>query len=182
MIIAIGSTNPIKVQAVEETLNDYPIFTGAQFFPFSVPSNVSEQPLTLEEIITGAKNRARKAFELCKSCDYAFGLESGLFEAKGTMTGYLEACICCIYDGNKDHCGLSCGFELPPFILKHVLEHDMDLNQACNEAGVTKNAKLGSSEGLVGILTNGRVVRKAYTKQCIVTAMVQIEHHEWYKR
>ena len=181
MKIAIGSTNIVKVQAVEETLQDYPLFAEANYFPFSVSSDVSEQPLTLEEIVTGAKNRARKAFALCSSCDYAFGLESGLFQATGTMTGYFEACVCCIYDGKNDHCGLSCGFELPPFILKHVLENNMDLNQACNEAGITTNSKLGSAEGIVGILTKGRVVRKKYTQQCIITALVQIEHKEWYQ-
>ena len=180
MIFAIGTVNPIKVQAVEEVIKDYARFERVSIQSYSVSSEISEQPLSLEEIISGAKNRAKNAYQLCEGCDYSFGIESGLFEAVGTQTGYLEACICCIYDGENHHTGLSCGFEVPPQILGCVLDKNMDLSQACYHSGVTANAKLGSAEGLIGILTKGRVNRKEYTKQCIKMAMVQIEHADWY--
>jgi inosine/xanthosine triphosphatase len=179
--IAIGTTNVIKIEAVKETLKNYPLFDGAVFESYSISSEVSDQPLSLEEIIRGAKNRARNAFDNCKGCHYAFGIESGLFEALGTQTGYLEACICCIYDGISDHIGLSCGFEIPPTILHYVLNQQMDLSQACFHSGITSNAKLGSAEGLVGILTKGRINRKEYTKQCITTALIQLENHLLYR-
>jgi len=180
MIIAIGSTNKIKVEALQETILDYPKLAHATVHPCSVPSEISEQPLSLEEIILGAKNRAKNAFESLEDSKYGFGIESGLFEAKGTQTGYLEACICCIYDGVNHHIGLSCGFEIPPHILDFVINKNRDLSQACYDAGVTSNSKLGSAEGLIGILTNGRVNRKEYTKQCITTAVVQLENFSWY--
>lgn len=182
MIIAIGTTNVIKVQAVEEVLVDYPTLAHAKLISVSVPSGISEQPLSLEEIIKGAKNRAKNAYDACSTCDYSFGIESGLFEAVGAQTGYLEACICCIYDGADTYLGLSCGFEVPPQILQLVLEKDRDLSQACHESGITKNPKLGSAEGLIGILSKGRVTRKEYTKQCIVTALIQLENEALYKQ
>ena len=107
MILTIGSTNPIKVQAVKEVVRDYSIFNGAEILSFSTPSGVSEQPLSIEEMIMGAKNRAKSAFLSCEKSSYAFGLESGLFKALGTQTGFLEACICSIYDGNNYYIGLS---------------------------------------------------------------------------
>lgn len=176
MIIAVGSTNAAKVKAVEEIIQDYPMLARATVQSFSVASEIPEQPMSLEEIIKGAKNRARNAFEACESCRYSFGIESGLFEAPGTQTGYLEACICCIYDGVKDHIGLSCGFEIPPKILDLVLNEKKDLTQACNAVGVSTNTKLGAAEGLIGILTKGRIDRKEYTKQCLVTALIQLEN------
>ena len=181
MIIAIGSTNVIKVQAVEEVVKDYPQFSGAEVRSFSVSSEISEQPLSLEEIIAGAKNRAKNAYAACDSCDYSFGIESGIFEAKGVKTGFLEACICCIHDGANDHIGLSCGFEIPPHILKLVLDQNKDLSQACYEAGVTSNSRLGAAEGLIGVLTKGRINRKEYTKQCIITALIQLENTSLYQ-
>ena len=45
---------------------------------------------------------------------------------------------------------------------------------------ITKKRKIGSGEGLIGILTKGRVSRKDYTKQAIRMAMVQIENPELY--
>jgi non-canonical (house-cleaning) NTP pyrophosphatase len=73
MIIAIGTTNPIKIQAVEEVLRNYLQFQQANIQSFSAPSEISEQPLSLEETILGAKNRARNAFNACSSCSYSFG-------------------------------------------------------------------------------------------------------------
>lgn len=182
MNIAIGTTNIIKIQAVKEVMQDYPMFAAATFFSFSVPSEISDQPLSLEEIILGAKNRAKNAFRACDSCNYSFGIESGLFEANGSTTGFFEACICCIYDGLNNHIGLSCGFEIPSQILSLVIDKKMELSQACHQSGITTNPKLGSAEGLVGILSKGRITRKEYTKQCVVTALMQIENAHLYDK
>jgi len=182
MIIAVGSTNKVKVQALEELINRYPELSNAKLLSFSVSSEVSEQPLSLEEIISGAKNRAKNAFAECGTCVYSFGLESGLFAAPGTNTGFLEACTCAIYDGTNYYIGLSCGFEVPAAILKFVLEDKMDLSQACFASGITNNANLGGSEGLIGLLSRGHINRKEYTQQAIVSALIQIQSLPWYKK
>ena len=181
MIIALGTKNNVKIQALEEVIKDYPQLASATMHTLSVPSEISEQPLSLEEIIQGAKNRAKNAFGACQDCNYGIGIESGLFKASGTQTGFLEACICCIYDGASDYIGMSCGFEIPQFILDLVIDKNRDLSQACHEAGITTNPKLGAAEGLIGILTKGRVNRKDYTKQCITTALIQLENGQWYQ-
>ena len=148
MIIAVGTTNVVKIQAVEEVIKNYPQLAEARVYPFSVPSEIAEQPLSMEEIIAGAKNRAKNAHAACSSCHYSFGIESGLFKASGTQTGFLEACICCIFDGANHYVGLSSGFEVPPHILALVLDKNRDLSQACYEAGVTTNAKFGGVGGI----------------------------------
>lgn len=181
MQIAIGTMNTIKIQAVEEVLQHYPHLINSVVKSFDVPSEIAEQPLSLEEIIKGAKNRAKNAFKACDSCHYGFGIESGLFEAPGTQTGFLEACICSIFDGTNHFIGLSSGFEVPSPILELVLDKNRDLAQACFESGITSNKKLGSAEGLIGILSKGRINRKEYTKQCIVTALLQVENLSLYQ-
>ena len=181
-MIAIGSINPVKIQAVEEVVKEYPALTGYSIKTFSVPSGVSDQPLSLDEIIAGAKNRAKSAFDACPGCSYSFGIESGLFPASGVQTGFLEASICCVYDGTQSFIGMSCGFEVPQQILNFVLEKKMDLSQACYHSGITSNTQLGAAEGLIGLLSKGRVNRKDYTRQCIVTALMQVEHANWYQR
>ena len=181
MLIAIGTTNTAKVQALEETLKGYPIFAKeAQIIPFSVPSEVSDQPLTMQETIEGAKNRSKNGFIACKGCSYGFGIESGLIEAPGTKTGFLHVTVCSIYDGTNYYIGLSTGFEVPPSILSLVKDEKMDLSKACLQSGITTNTSIGSQEGLVGILTNGRTNRKEYSQQAIVSALVQLENTQWY--
>ncbi len=76
--------------------------------------------------------------------------------------------------------GFSTGFEIPPHVLELVLNKKMDLTQACLHCGISDNKQLGSEEGLIGILTNGKVNRKEYSKQCISAAILQLENSKWY--
>ena len=171
-----------QIQALMETVKDYPQLAQAQLLSFAISSGVAEQPLTLQATIQGAKNRAKNAYVACNSCSYSFGIESGLFQAPGTNTGFLEACACCIYDGENYHIGLSCGFEVPPNILSLVLETNIDLNTACHQSGITNNTKLGAGQGLIGLLSKNRIDRKEYTKQSIITTLIQIENDIWYTK
>jgi inosine/xanthosine triphosphatase len=181
MIISVGSKNKAKVQAVEEVLQNYPSLAKAQIFSFSVHSDISEQPLSLEETIQGAKNRAKNAFEACASCNYGFGIESGLCKAPGTRTGYLHLCACSIFNGFDHHVGFSTGFEVPSSILELIFKNNMNLTEACLHSGISQNSNLGSEEGLVGILTKGRTDRKSYSKECIAAALIQLENAHWYR-
>ncbi len=183
MIISIGSTNQAKVQAVKEVIRDYPLLFNAEIITASVPSEIADQPLSLAETIQGAKNRAKNAFAAAsKKCTYGIGIESGLCETSGAQTNFMHASICAIYDGKTYYLGLSSGFEVPPIILKLVLDKKMTLSQACNETKVCANPNIGSDEGFIGILTKGRVTRKDEAKQCLKMALIQIENHSLYSR
>lgn len=179
MIIAVGSTNQAKVLAVKEVLLDSVRFSKAQVIECSVGSDISDQPISLQETIQGAKNRAKNAFEKC-DCKYSFGIESGLMEALGTYSGYLHVSVCCIYDGINYHTGLSTGFEVPPQILELILNKKTELSQACLLSGISNNKKIGSTEGLIGVLTKGKIDRKEYSKQCVIAAVLQLENDGWY--
>lgn len=179
MIITVGSTNQAKVLAVKEVLLDSPYFSTFNIVECQVGSDVSDQPITLEETIRGAKNRAKNAFEKC-DCKYSFGIESGLMEAAQTFSGYLHVSLCCIYDGNNYHTGLSTGFEIPPQILDLILDKKMDLSQACLHSAISNNAEIGSTEGLIGVLSKGKIDRKEYSKQCVIAAVLQLENYQWY--
>jgi inosine/xanthosine triphosphatase len=179
MTIAIGTTNPAKIEALKEVLQDFHFLKEKIIVPRAVSSEVREQPLSLEEMIRGAKARAKNSYS--DEIFLSFGLESGLFKAIGTESGYLESCICAIYDGTRYAIGISCGFELPKEILKLILEENLSLNEACLKAKMTDNPKLGASEGFIGVLTKGRIDRKKYTKQCILTALLQIENSSLYQ-
>lgn len=178
--VVVGSNNIVKIQAVEEVLSEW----GVSFKVIKgieTNSGVSEQPLSLEEMIQGAKNRARAALEHGAENTLGIGIESGLMPALGTTTGYLEATICCFYDGAHLATGLSPGFEVPPKVLKVVLEQGMDLGRACHHNNIGGEPGLGKREGLVGLVTRGHISRKSYTKQAVAMALGQWMHFSWYK-
>lgn len=172
MKIIVGSKNKIKVEAVKEILKEYSHLSGAQVLEIEVPSEVSDQPKSLEETIAGAMNRARNAFG---DCDYSFGLESGLMVVPNTKSGFMDVCVCAIYDGNEFHLGLSSAWEAPKSVTEHMVSGGLDMNQAAFKAGYSTNPNLGAAEGLVGVVTKGRLTRKEYTKQSIITALIHLE-------
>ncbi len=181
MLIMIGTKNKAKIQALEDALKEEQYFDHFEILSFAVSSGVGDQPLSLEETILGAKNRAQASFLMPLSgSKYGFGIESGLIEAPGTRTGFFNICVCCIYYGKEYYTGLSTGFEIPFPILQRVIKEKLDLSQACIASGISSNERLGEEEGLVGILTRGRVNRLEYTKQSIHAALVQVVNHAWY--
>lgn len=172
MIINIGSQNKVKVEALQEILKDYQHLVNAKIAAVEVASGVHDQPKSLEETITGAMNRARGAFQ---ECEYSFGIESGLMAVPNTKTGFMDVCVCSIFDGKEYHLGLSSAWEAPKNVVEHMLNDGLDMNEAALKAGLTNNPKVGYAEGLVGIVTKGRLTRKEYTKEAIRTALIHIE-------
>jgi len=177
MIIHIGSKNPAKVDAVKEIILNYPIFEGAKVNGIEVDSGVYKQPKSLKETIQGATNRAKSCFP---GANYSFGIESGIMEVPGTVTGYMDICACAIYDGKNVRLGLSSAFEYPKEITRLILSERLDATEAALKAGITANTKIGSEQGLIGLLTGGRLTRKKYTQEAIRTALVQIENPRLY--
>lgn len=179
--IAVGSKNPAKVKAVEEVIADYAFLQPAEVRGIEVSSEVSVQPHSLEETIHGAKNRARNAYAALPDCNYSFGLESGLLPVPYAKTGFMDLCVCMIYDGTEYRIGLSCAFEFPPQVMRLIHEQGVDAQQAAYQSGLTTNSLIGAAEGVIGLLTKSRMTRKEQTKQAIVTALITFENAELYR-
>jgi len=172
MRLVVGSTNSVKVDAVREIIQEYDHLRDADVIGISVDSGVSDQPKTLEETVEGALSRARHAFD---NCTYSFGIESGLMVVPHTKTGHMDVCVCAIFDGSEYHLGLSSAWEAPSRVMHYIVEEGMDMNEAAYRAGLTDNMSVGSAEGLVGIVTRGRLTRKVYTKEAVRTALIHLE-------
>jgi len=173
MRVAVGTQNKAKIEAVKEILKDYSHLKDADVFGVDVQSEVSSQPLSLDETVSGAMNRASNAFH---NCNYAIGIESGLMTVSAAKSGYMDVCACAIFDGNEYHIGLSSAWEFPDIsIMKLMTEEKMEMKEAVQKAGLTQNTNIGSEEGAIGILTKGRLDRKEYAKQALRMALIHID-------
>lgn len=177
MNLNIASKNQIKIDALKAVVAEYIFFSGAKVIPIDVSSGVDKQPKSLQEIIKGARNRAKKSFN---DCDYSFGIESGLMDVPHTKTGKMDVCACVIYDGENYHSGLSCAFEYPVIVTEMIIDEGLDSEEAYYKSGLTNERKIGSHEGIIGLLTKGRMDRKEYTKQAIMTALIHLDNLELY--
>lgn len=173
MKVHVGSQNKVKVEAVQEILQEYPHLKEAEVVALDVSSGVGDQPKSLEETVEGAINRAKGALQ---DATYGFGIESGLMKVPGTKSGFMDVCVCAIYDGSDHHLGLSSAWEAPKEVMDYMLNDGLDMNDAAYKAGLTSSLKVGSEEGLVGVVTKGRLKRKAYTKEAIRAALIHLEN------
>jgi len=177
MKINVGSKNITKVQAVEEALLDFPEFLPVKVNSVEVDSGVHKQPKNIEQTVQGAINRAKNAF---KDCDLSVGLESGLMEVPNTKSGYMDITMCAIYDGKKTHLGGSSIFEYPKSMIDLVFSKDYEIDEAAKEIGFSHDTNIGEREGMIGVLTKGKLNRKNYSKQAVITALIHLLNPEHY--
>ena len=81
--VAVGSTNPVKVGAVEEAFTKY--FSELIVAGVPVVSGVAEQPRSEKETMVGARQRAQAALKQNTEAEYGVGLEGGVTEVEGKM-------------------------------------------------------------------------------------------------
>mmetsp|Transcript_70997 Transcript_70997/g.197218 ORF Transcript_70997/g.197218 Transcript_70997/m.197218 type:complete len:230 (-) Transcript_70997:75-764(-) len=178
IIIAIGTANPGKCKAVADAIATYDKISRATLQPCKVASGVADQPITLEETTSGAKNRAIRAAGQAaaeanaETAVWGIGMESGLFE--GPDGRFYDICACCVYDGAQSHIGYSCAWALPDAVTAKIKE-GMDLTQAANVTGLCDDPKIGDKGGLIAVLTGGRVTRPQYTVQSIQMALLAMD-------
>jgi len=189
--IAVGTGNKCKLAAVAAVKLKHSLLTNYVISSHKVESGIQDQPDNLEMTIEGAQNRARSSWqeanvqELEKNTEHtttiiALGIESGLFFTKSNRC--YDVCVCSsTNDGITFNEGMSCAFEIPPPVVRYVML-GQDLSQASNAAGLTNNENLGEAEGLIGILSGGRITRQDYTEQSVLTSLMWLGNEELYKR
>lgn len=177
LIVSIGSRNPVKVNAVKNAFANY--FKEVEIKEVEVESKVREQPLNLDEIVEGAKNRAKKVFEGSRS-DFAVGIESGIIEFHSAESGYMELTLAVIFDGRKYYFGAAPLFEYPKKVIELVLKEKKDITSAFNKLhGMHK--ELGKREGAIGVLSKGVIKREKFTEMAVVMALTGIVSKEFFE-
>ena len=123
----------------------------------------------------GAVNRAKLVFG---NCEYSVGIEDGISEVPGTLSGYMNFCCCAIYDGRRTFLGLGPAFEYPPDCTKKVVDEGITISEAF--VPISDKPDIGYEEGIIGWLTDGKISRKDYTKPAVEMAKVQIDNEGLY--
>ncbi len=162
--VAVGSTNPSKLRAVERVFTSIFSF-HVDVIGYEVDSGVPPQPRDNETIL-GAINRAREAMH---GEDYSVGIEAGLFW-NDVVGEYFDKAFCAILDyyGRFTY-GYSGGFVYPPKIIEMV-ESGMEVGEAMEKLSGINEIKRGM--GAIGFLTKGLLDRVEFNSQAVMMAMV----------
>jgi inosine/xanthosine triphosphatase len=178
--VRVGSTNEPKLDAVRNAFSPYA--PDVEVAGVDVPSGVPEQPVGWEEIVRGARNRARLA-RASEPCDLGVGLEDGLValpDGEGELR-HLNVGCAAIAHGERVWLGFSSGFAYPP---------------GCTEPAVRDRAPIGSlfdrfweqrrgeaaarTQGNIGKLTLGVLPRSEYIRHAVLCALVALIHGDLY--
>ncbi|WP_456471872.1 inosine/xanthosine triphosphatase [Methanocaldococcus sp.] len=163
IVVALGSTNPVKVKATEEAFNK--VFGIVKVVSVNVDSKVSPHPIGLEETYRGALNRAKEAYKIIK-CDYSVGIEAGMIKVEDH---YLDVHIAVVYDGSKETVGLSQGFEYPKYVVKEILKGKEGKEIAEEISGIKD---IGKTVGFIGYLTDNNILRKDLCRESVIMALI----------
>ncbi len=175
MKVVIASTNPVKIETTK--LGFEAMFPDQQFefVGTSAPSHVSDQPMSEEETLTGATNRAHNAQNLQKDADYWVGIEGGLEEIDHGMEAF--AWIVVLSKGSQVGRGRTGSFFLPKKVAELVKE-GKELGEADDIVFARVNSK--QANGAVGILTNDVLTRTTFYIPAVILALIPFKNPELY--
>jgi inosine/xanthosine triphosphatase len=135
----------MKLRAARKAFATF--FRNVRVVGVEVSSGVSPQPLSFGEIVRGARGRARRAFA---DCDYAVGIEAGVFRVASVTPRPFQITMACIFDGTREALGSGPFFEIPKSMVRKIVRSD---------------------RGSVALVTKGKVTREAVTAEAIVMAL-----------
>lgn len=161
--VTVGSTNPIKIQAVREVFHE--IGERGDVRGVQVKSNVAAQPFN-EAVIEGAVNRAQNALKLTGT-EWGVGIEGGIIQLGRRW--YNVGFVAIMNKEGKKGIGSSGWFECPPKILEE-LQRGRELGDVMDE--LTGRTETKIKDGAIGIFTQGRVKRKNLYKHGVFMALV----------
>jgi inosine/xanthosine triphosphatase len=162
-LVAIGSTNPVKVAAVRTVLT--PHVGSAAFEAIAVASSVPDQPWGDDETIRGARTRAARARDLLNA-DLGVGIEGGVVDAaEGART-----CAWAVVVARDGRTGTGGSLAMPlPAQVVQALREGVELGLAMDQLVSGTNTKHGA--GAVGILTAGLIDRQRAYETLVTYAL-----------
>lgn len=175
MIVAVGSTNPTKIEPVQKVFSHH--FGSVQVRGVSVVSGVSEQPMSDEEMYRGAVARAQAALDKVSDAEYGVGIEGGLDQR---TYGWFEKSIVAIADRQGAiGIGSSGGLILPERVIDRITRDGKNLEEAVDE--IFGTVRVGEGIGMFGLFTNEVVTRSEGVRHGVAFALARFLHKDLYE-
>ena len=189
MIIAIASENKPKVSACKKVFNqlknEFIESEQISFIIKRIDSGVADMPMSLDDLMTGAKNRTEKLYHILKNenrpADFYIGLEGGFFikynSARKGPVVFLESWVY-VFNGIKGYWGSSGAIEVPELISEEIIQSGKELGDVIDEQ--MKQTGIRSKQGTVGILTNDKITRQDFFESALFFALAPFYNSNIY--
>ncbi|HFC76835.1 MAG TPA: DUF84 family protein, partial [Candidatus Moranbacteria bacterium] len=124
--VIIASKNPVKINAVRIAFEKMFPNSNFEFEGVSVSSEVSDQPMTNEETLTGAINRTKNARVNFPTADFWLGIEGGIERVGEEMSTFAWVVV---QSKTKMGKAKTAAFFLPPKVVE-LINEGMELGEA----------------------------------------------------
>ena len=189
LVIAVGSARKPKLAAVREAVDGMldllPAGTSIEIVGAEVASGVNHTPLSREETMRGARQRAEAlkmiAREEGKPWNYFVGLEGGLDSVMedGQRRVFLESWAY-VSDGTRGHFGRSGAVELPEALAEEVFVKGTELSIAIDQSA--GQAGIRDAQGAWGVLSANRITRQEAFRVALIAAFVPFFNLHAYRK
>jgi inosine/xanthosine triphosphatase len=189
LIIAVGSARKPKLAAVRDAVDGMISLlspgTSIEIVGMEVESGVNHTPLSREESMRGARQRAetlqKMAQEEGRLWNYFVGLEGGLDSVmeNGERRVFLESWAY-VSDGTRGHFGRSGAVELPEVLAEEVFVNGTDLSIAIDRfAG---EAGIRDAQGAWGVLSANKITRQEAFRVALIAAFAPFFNSSAYRK
>jgi inosine/xanthosine triphosphatase len=172
--IIVASKNPVKVNSVN--LGIKRLFNDLEYVVagISVSSDVSDQPLSDNETLKGAKNRALHAKSAEPGANMWVGIEGGIEKRGEEMNAFAWVYIITAEQTGKARSGT---FYLPKTVVD-LINQGKELGEADDIVFGDSNSKQKS--GAVGLLTNDEIDRTDLYLHTVLLALIPFKNPGLY--
>lgn len=173
MQVAVGSLNPVKVEAVRRAFTQH--WPHAAVSGVAVPTGVTEMPMSDAECVEGARNRALAAMRHANA-DFGVGLEGGVNEEPyGLM---LLGWVVIVNQAGIE--GLACTAKIPlPHAIAQAIRDGAELGPLMDE--LLQAHEVRKAGGASGALTAGLVPRQAKFELAVAYALSRFVAPQFYE-
>lgn len=176
MKILVGSKNPVKLKAVEETFTMY--YNSIEVIGLNVNSEVPDQPIG-DDTFRGAENRTRSLASINEeqqlNADFFVGIEGGISKIYNNWFAFGAMCV--MSKNREKTFGTSAHFELPEIVTKELLK-GRELGDVMDEIMREDNTK--QKGGAIAFFTLGKMDRKELYIPGLISALVPFNHQSMY--
>lgn len=188
-IIAVGSTRKPKLGAVRDAVASL----GKLLAPnaeidvvgVEVESGVSHTPVSREELMQGARQRAEAVAKLGEQnrepWNFFVGLEGGfdVIQEDGVRRVFLESWAF-VSDGFSGFFGRSGSIEVPEVVAEEVVERGVELSVAIDRfAG---EVGIRDAQGAWGVLSGNLITRQDSFRVAVIAAFAPFYNSRMYRR
>jgi inosine/xanthosine triphosphatase len=171
-VVAIGSRNRAKVEGIRRVFNHF--FREVEFKELDLTTRVKVQPMSLDETVKGARQRAEFAIRE-EEAAFGVGVEAGIIKLAEENTDgkgfFLNVQIAAIVDSShRLSFGSSAGFQIPARFVSLIEGQRVELDKYSHE--LTGAKRIREEHGVVYHLSKRYLSRVEMTEQCVSMALI----------